>query len=322
MLRKALFVLLLGLMLLGGTARADLPRKVLLGGDSKIIYVITPSLTNPIFRHAARAAVRAATAYGYIPKVVSHDDSPVKQAALFERAISEKAAAIVCDNAGSDATIPAIKRAYDNNIPTFLIDRELSENGFAVSQLIANTRKAAARLAEILAQQMQYEGEYCEFYGLQSDLNAIQRSEAFHEVLDRYPDLHCVKVIYANWDEKEAREEMFEVIKNYPRLRGVISANDSMALGALDALRSANVTGVNIVSIDGTREVRNEILSGNILATALQPISEMVNAAMIQLHRYLFYGTTTRHEVQYFECQIVDRQNVESVNRQYSEYIN
>ena len=129
--------------------------KVLTGGGSNIMYIITPSHSNPFFKTEAEVAAKTAKELGYKVKMVSHDDSPVKQSELFETAISDKAAAIICDNAGADATVAAVKRAYDNNIPTFLIDREINEQGIAIAQIVANNYQGAKEAAEIFVEAME-----------------------------------------------------------------------------------------------------------------------------------------------------------------------
>ncbi|MCR5536324.1 MAG: substrate-binding domain-containing protein [Succinivibrio sp.] len=314
-MRCLIRVMLLSLMLAGSLAWADVPHRVLTGGDSNLVYIITPSHTNPIFKQAALAAAKAAKYYGYRPRLVTHEGSAVKQAVLFETAISEKAAAIICDNAGFDATVPAVKRAYDNNIPTFLIDRGISEPGFAVSQLISDTLSSARDVGELLAASLGYEGEYCELYGQPADLNSRDRSQGFHEALDKYPKLKCVEVVNANWDERQAYESMIDVILRYPNLKGIVCGNDAMALGALAAIRQYGHEGIKIVSIDGTLKVRKAVEAGEVLATVVQPVTELAKAAVLQLKRYLHYGTTTLHEIQYFDCLIVTRDNVKQINR-------
>ena len=112
----------------GGEKAADKgdANKALKGGGSNIIYIITPSHSNPFFKTEADAAAAKAKALGYEVKTVSHDDDATKQSELFENAISDKAAAIICDNAGADATVAAVKTAREAGIPTFLIDREIN----------------------------------------------------------------------------------------------------------------------------------------------------------------------------------------------------
>ena len=72
------------------------------GGGSNIIYVITPSVSNPAFKTEADVATKTAQDLGYEVKAASHDDDPTKQTELFDSAIADKAAAIICDNAGAD----------------------------------------------------------------------------------------------------------------------------------------------------------------------------------------------------------------------------
>ena len=87
--------------------------EVLPGGGSNIIYVITPSVSNPAFKTEADTATAKAEELGYEVKAASHDDDPTKQTELFDNAIADKAAAIICDNAGADATVEAVRKARE-----------------------------------------------------------------------------------------------------------------------------------------------------------------------------------------------------------------
>ena len=146
-------------------AAATTTQKALKGGGSKIIYIITPSHSNPFFKTEADAASAKAKALGYQVKVVSHDDDATKQSTLFDNAISDKAAAIICDNAGADATVAAVKKARDAQIPTFLIDREINGKGIAIAQIVANNYQGAKAIAEVFVEKMGEKGNYAELMG-------------------------------------------------------------------------------------------------------------------------------------------------------------
>ena len=60
----------------------------LTGGGANLIYIITPSHSNPFFKTEAEAAEAKAKELGYEVKVVSHEDDPTKQTELFDTAIS------------------------------------------------------------------------------------------------------------------------------------------------------------------------------------------------------------------------------------------
>src|SRR5260370_9694100 len=91
---------------------------------------------------------------GYEALVLVHNDDPVKQDQLFDSAIARKAAAIILDNAGADATIAAVKKAKSAGIPSFLVDREINATGVVVAQLVPNNYQGATLAAEDFANLM------------------------------------------------------------------------------------------------------------------------------------------------------------------------
>ncbi len=72
----------------------------------------------------------------------------------------------------------------------------------------------------------------------------------------------------ANWERSQASALMEQWLGSYPdTIELVVSNNDDMALGALDALERAGVTGVNVVGIDGTTPGIEALESGKLLGT-------------------------------------------------------
>lgn len=292
---------------------ADAPKR-LTGGGSNIMYIITPSHSNPFFKTEADVAAATAKSLGYDVKTVSHDDSPVKQSELFETAISDKAAAIICDNAGADATVAAVKRAYDNNIPVVLIDREINEQGIAIAQIVANNYQGAKGVAEVFVEAMEEEGEYAELMGLESDTNAQTRSAGFHEVIDQYPELRCVAVQTANWDQNQGYQKMETILQSHPNLKGVISGNDNMAVGAAAAIKAAGKKDIKIIAVDGSNDARDEIIAGYMTATAMQPAALIAELGVQQADQYLKTGSTGKPEKQLLDCEIITIDNAKQLN--------
>lgn len=287
---------------------------VLKGGGSNLVVIITPSHDNPFFKTEAEAAKAKAEELGYETLVVSHDDDPTKQSELFDTAIAKKAAAIICDNAGADATVAAVKKARENNIPTFLIDREINEAGVAISQIVANNYQGAKVVAEKFVEVMGEKGDYAELTGKESDTNAGVRSSAFHEVIDQYPDMKMVATQCANWSQTEAYEKMETILQTNPDIKGVVCGNDTMAMGASAAIKAAGLSGIAIIGVDGSDDVRDEIKAGNITATALQQAFLISQMAVEQAHNYLKNGTTGLDEKQLVDCAVIDETNADKLN--------
>ena len=292
------------------TAETEAAAEALPGGGSNIIYIITPSHSNPFFKTEADTAAAKAKELGYETVVVSHDDDATKQSELFDAAIADKAAAIICDNAGADATVEAVQRARDAGIPTFLIDREINADGVAISQIVANNYQGAKAIAEAWVEAMGEEGKYAELLGKESDTNAGVRSSAFHEVIDQNDTLEMVVQQTANWDQTEGYNKTEAILQSNPEITGIICGNDTMAVGAVEACKAAGRSDIKIIGVDGSDEAAAYIASGEMTGTALQQCALIAEMAVEQADAYLKNGTTGLDEKQLVDCLAITADNV------------
>jgi erythritol transport system substrate-binding protein len=287
------------------SARAD--------GASKLMVIITPPSDNPFFRSEGNGAERRAKALGYSTLLLVHSDDANKQSELFDTAIARKASAIICDNAGADASIFPIKKAKAAGIPTFLIDREINATGAAVSQIVANNYQGAQIGAEYFVKILGEKGKYVELVGKESDTNAGIRSKGYHDVIDQYPNMKMVARQSANWSQTEAYSKMESIIQANKDINGVICGNDTMALGAMAALKNAQMGRVIVVGFDGSNDARDSILRGEIKATVLQPAYRIAEMAVEQADKYLKEGKTGEKEKQLKDCVLINKANAKKL---------
>lgn len=273
------------------------------------IAIITPSHDNPFFKAEADGAAAKAKELGYETMVLVHDDDANKQSELFDSAIAAGVKAIILDNAGADASVAAVQKAKDAGIPSFLIDREITATGVAVSQIVSNNYQGAQLGAEEFVKLMGESGEYAELLGKESDTNAGIRSKGYHDVIDQYPDMKMVAQQTANWSQTEAFTVMESMLQANPGIKGVISGNDTMAMGAYAALEAAGRTDVIVVGFDGSNDVRDSILKGGIKATVLQPAYAQAQMAVEQADTFLKTGSTGVDEKQLMDCVLVNADN-------------
>ena len=276
----------------------------------KLIAIIVPSPENPFFKAESDAAAAKAEALGYETLVLVHNDDAVKQDQLFDTAIARKAAAIICDNAGADASIAAVKKAKDAGIPTFLVDREINATGVAVAQLVSNNYQGATLGAQEFVKLLGEKGDYVELIGKETDTNAGVRSKGYNDVIGQYPDLKKVASQSANWSQTEAFQKMQTIIQQFPNIKGVISGNDTMALGAYAALKAAGKGNVIVVGFDGSPDVAQSIKAGEIKATVLQPVVLLSQMAVEQADNYIKTGKTDKQEKQSIDCVLINNDNV------------
>lgn len=273
------------------------------------IAVIMPPHDNPFFKAEADGAESKAIELGYEVWSVQHGDDANKQLELFDAAIAKGVVAIILDNAGADATVAAVKKAKEAGIPSFLIDREITEAGVAVSQIISNNFQGAQAGAEEFVKVMEEEGTYIELVGKESDTNAGIRSRGYHDIIDQYPDLEMVAQESANWSQKEAFEDMQTLLQSHPDVKGVICGNDTMAMGAMAALKAAGKGDVIVVGFDGSNDVRDSILAGDIAATVLQPCYRQAEMAVEQADKFINEGSTGLPEKQLMDCVLINGDN-------------
>ncbi len=285
--------------------------------SGKLIAIITPSHDNPFFKTVADVADETAKSLGYETLILVHNDDPTKQNELFDTAISRKASAIICDNAGADATIEPVKKAKEAGIPTFLVDREINEQGVAISQIVSNNFQGAQTVADEFVKLMGEKGNYVELLGKESDTNAGVRSSGFHDIIDQYTDMKMVAQQTANWDQNEAFTKVQTIIQSNPDINGIICGNDTMCMGAVAAVKAANLKNVIIVGFDGSNDVRDSIIAGSdgdAKATGLQPIAQITKMAVEQADKYIKTGSTGVDEKQLVDCVLINKDNASQLD--------
>jgi erythritol transport system substrate-binding protein len=280
-----------------------------LASAADTIAIITPSHDNPFFKAEADGAAAKAKELGYDTMVLVHDDDANKQSELFDSAIAAGVKAIILDNAGADASVAAVQKAKDAGIPSFLIDREITASGVAVSQIVSNNYQGAQLGAEEFVKLMGEKGKFAELLGKESDTNAGIRSSGYHDVIGQYPDLEMVAQQTANWSQTEAYTVMESMLQAHPDIMGVISGNDTMAMGAYAALEAAGRKDVIVVGFDGSNDVRDSIQKGGIKATVLQPAYDQAQMAVTQADQYIKTGSTGVDEKQLMDCVLINGDN-------------
>ena len=278
------------------------------------VPVITTVLANPYWDTESQTAKEELEALGYETAIFAHDNDPQRQSELIDGAISRGAVAIVLDPAGADESIGVVQRAVDAGIPVFLINAEIEAEGIAQSQIVANNAQGAALGAEYFVEQMGGEGTYVELFGNPTDNNAEVRSTAYNEVISQYPDMQLLQTETGNWNRDEGFQKMEIMLQAHPDLKGVLSGNDEMALGAIAAIEaSGKVPGVDILvmGFDGSPDAVEAIEQGKLLGTVLQPIVLETRMLVEQLHSYLQTGSTgVDIEKQAVDCQLITPENI------------
>lgn len=284
---KKLFVWM-GLVFLAAVVTAGCGRKEQPPQAQKKIAVVISTLNNPWFvvlKDAARARVEE---LGYKADVFDSQNSTATEASHFDTIIDARYAAILFNPTDAEGSIASVKRARDAGIPTFCMDREISANDVAVSQILSDNFTGCVALGEYFVRRLGAKGTYVELLGLLGDNNTRNRSDGFHSVVDNYPELKMVAQQTADFDRTRSMEVMESILQAHPDIDAVFCGNDAMAMGAYRALVTAGKDKqVMVFGFDGAKDVIDEIRAGHIVATGMQFPKTMARMAAEFADRYL-----------------------------------
>ena len=83
--------------------------------------------------------------------------------------------------------------------------------------------------------------------------------------------MNVVSVQSGNWEIDKGNAVAAAMLNEYPDLKALLAGNDSMALGAVSAVRAAGKTGqVQVVGYDNIRAIKPMLKDGRVLATLEQ----------------------------------------------------
>jgi erythritol transport system substrate-binding protein len=278
-----------------------------------LITIIVNDPSNPYWLTEGNVAKAAAEKMGYTANVAAHKGDTNTESNLIDTAITNRSVAIILDPANADGSVGAVKKAVAANIPVLLVNAEINQEGLAKAQLVSNNAQGAAIGAQQWVESVGDSGNYVELVGAPSDNNAATRSNGFETVLTQYPDLKKVGSQVANWDRTQGHDKMQSMLQANPDIKGVISGNDEMALGAIAALKEAGkLSSVKVGGFDGSPDAVAAVKAGDLQYTVLQPVAVFSEKAVQQADSVIKTGKTGADtEKQLFDCILVTKDNAD-----------
>lgn len=235
------------------------------------IAVVVSTLNNPWFVVLGETAKARAIELGYDATIFDSQNDTAKEAANFENIIASGYKAILFNPTDANGSIANVLKAKAAGIPVFCIDREINSTNAATAQMLSDSYSGCVKLGQLFVKTVGKEGEYAELLGIVGDNNTWNRSKGFHSVVDRYPGLKMVAQQSGEFDRAKGLEVMESILQAHPNIKGVFCGNDSMAMGAYQALVAAGKDkDVKVFGFDGADDVVKSIAEGKIVATGMQ----------------------------------------------------
>src|SRR5262249_8440715 len=124
--------------------------------------------------------------------------------------------------------------------------------------------------------------------GIKTAFNGQQRKLGFEDAM-KEAGIDIIDSQSAMWEIEPANKIASAMLSEHPEIKALLCCNDSMALGALAAVKAAGRSGqVQIVGYDGISAVESAIREGSILGTVNQHADQLAVFGIeyaIQLHK-------------------------------------
>lgn len=255
-------------MLLAGSAVGAKPAPVQVG-------VVLKALDNPFFvalyegvsaearQRGAQLSVRAAT----------RNADLAGQAALIRTLVARGRDCYVVNPITATNLVAALRGARDPivNVDSPIDPAAAERAGVQVRTYVGTDDFAAGKLAAAtMASLLPHGGTVALLGGYAGSVNSRLRLGGFERGIQG-TQVRVVARVDADYSRNKAEVAAERVLHTNPRLSGFFAANDEMALGVADAVRSAGRTAdVAIIGVDGIPEALDAVRSGALSATVSQ----------------------------------------------------
>lgn len=282
-LKKILFTAL-ALLILGACSQSTEPAPATPATPAQTksekpqVALIMKSLANEFFKtmeDGARAYHSEHTDdFDFLANGIKNEEDVTGQVALVEQMIAKGVDAIVIAPADSKALVSVLEKAQQAGIIVVNIDNKLDgdvlkERNLRVPFVGPDNRKGAKQAAAYLAGKLAKGDKVAMITGVPSAFNGIQRRLGFIDAMSE-AGIEIVAEQSGSWEIAKGNQVAAGIINEHKDIKALLCANDSMALGAVSALRDAGKQDVYVIGFDAISAAEELIKQGAMLCTVNQ----------------------------------------------------
>jgi ribose transport system substrate-binding protein len=247
--------------------------------DKPVVALVMKSLANEFFKTmedgARRHQAEHRDVYELVAAGIKDEQDVARQIEIVEQMIARNVQALVLAPADSRALVAVAQRAVAAGVAVVNIDNRfdaavLAERRAAIPFVGPDNRTGARLVGEAVARRLARGDPIAIVEGAPNAFNGIQRKLGFEDAASA-AGLRIVRSQTAQWEAARANQVVSAIVSEHPEVKAVLCANDSMALGAVAALKAAGRAGEVLVGgFDNISAVQQLVRSGEIVATADQ----------------------------------------------------
>jgi ribose transport system substrate-binding protein len=170
-----------------------------------------------------------------------------RQIAQIQDLVQQDVDAMIIWPTNGQAVIPAVREAYQAEIPVIITNSNIAEDGFDFVRSFSGPDNITqgARSAEIMCDRftemgIENEAQIVQITGQPGYTTAIERAQGFEERLPEVcPNVTLIDSQPGNWNREDSQRVMEAFLVQYDDIDGVYSGDDNMGVGALNAALAA-----------------------------------------------------------------------------------
>ena len=219
----------------------------------------------------------AKTVPGVTLQIEDAKDDVSKQLSQVQNFIANGVNAIIVNPVDTSATAAITKAAADAGVPLVYVNREpidVDKLGPKAAFVASNEAELGTLETKAICKLLGGKGNILVIEGVLSNQSAVQRTKDVHEVIST-PDCSGMKVVAeqtANYDRTQGQNLMTNWLSKGMKFDAVVSNNDEMAIGAIQAMKSAGVDTKKMIvgGVDATQDGLAAMKAGDLKVTVFQ----------------------------------------------------
>ena len=191
-----------------------------------------------------------------------------KQISQVENFISHKVDLILLNPCSYEKLTPAVTAANNAGIPIITMITRVQNQRECLSFVGSDHKESAILEGTLAAESLQGQGSIVILEGTIGIEAQLERRKGYAEILALYPGLSVAAIQPAFWEKDEGYMIVENLIHNGIAIDAVLSQNDNMALGALEAVEAAEMQErILVFGIDGDSAAIEAVEQGRLAGT-------------------------------------------------------
>lgn len=168
-----------------------------------------------------------------------------------------------------------LQEAKDAGIPVIIIDRmvDVKDESLYTTWIGTDAREEGEKAGRWLEQYLRKNNRQSDdinivvLQGTIGSTAEIGRTEGFEEIAGRHENWYILESATADFTATKGKEVMREMLRRYPSIDVLVSQNDDMTMGAIEAMQEAGVSfgengKVTVLSFDAIRDALEMVDEG------------------------------------------------------------